>query len=402
MIKMNSRGYLDRELIRDIKGEDLLELFLVTSVASILGIRSFLAMTGYPQVGGRGLHIAHVLVGGIFMLICIVMLLSFINKSARDLAAILGGFGFGAFIDELGKFITSDNNYFFQPTIGLIYFTFILLYALVKKINSRRWLTEEERLINVLEISKEAVLNDMDAREKQISMDLLNESNQSSPVVKSLKDLLSTIESVPEDNHGLYSRIKERVRQFYRSIVEKRWFTNVIIGFFLIQAVISLLISLDLTVGIDNAVFWTIIALLLSGIYRSFQSKKSTLRKAFYAFATLVLIVILASSFEGLKLPVLPLTDWLQIGFTVLAGMFVVAGIYSLRRSRLKAYNYFKNAILVYIFFVQVFTFFDYQFYGLMELLVNILALGVMRYMINHESGENGVMKETANPATPG
>jgi hypothetical protein len=398
---MDSRGYLDQHLIRDIQGENLLELFLVTSVASILSIRFFLAMTGYPQVGGRGLHIAHVLVGGIFMLISIVMLLSFLNKSTRDLAAVMGGFGFGAFIDELGKFVTSDNNYFFSPTIGLIYVIFILLYVIIKKINSRRWLTEEERLINVLEISKEAVLNDMDAREKQISMDLLGESNQSSPIVKSLKDLLSTIESVPEDNHGVYSRTKERMRRFYRVIVKKRWFTKVIIGFFLVQAVISLLISLDLTVGIDNAVFWTIIALLLSGIYRSFRSKKSTLRKVFYAFATLALIAILISSFEGLELPILPVIDWLQIGFTVLAGMFVVAGIYSLRRSRLKAYNYFKNAVLVYIFFVQVFTFFDYQFYGLMELLVNILTLGVMRYMISQEYRENGAIKESSYATTP-
>jgi len=32
------------------------------------------------------------------------------------------------FIDELGKFITSDNNYFFQPTISLIYIVFIIIF----------------------------------------------------------------------------------------------------------------------------------------------------------------------------------------------------------------------------------------------------------------------------------
>jgi hypothetical protein len=396
---MDTRGYLDRHLIRDIQGENTLEIFLVTSVASILGIRFFLAVTGYPQVASHGLHIAHVLVGGVFMLMCIVILLSFLNQSARYLAAVLGGFGFGAFIDELGKFVTSNNDYFFQPTIGLIYITFILLYALIKKINSRRWLTEEERLINVLEISKDAVLNNMNAMKKQISMDLLLESDQSSPVVKSLKDLLSTIESAPKDNPGFYSRSKERTRRFYRRIVKKGWFTKVIIAFFSIQALASLLISLDLTVGIDNAVFWTIIALLLSGIYRSFRSKKSTLRKIFYTLATMALIAILAFSFEGLKLPVLSMIDWLQIGFTVLAGIFVIAGIYSLRRSRLKGYNYLENAILVYIFFVQIFTFFDYQLYGLIGLFVNILTLGIIRYMISQEYRETAPMKQPTHLA---
>lgn len=386
---MDSHNYLDRKLVRDIQGENLLELFLVTAVASILGIRFFLAMTGYPQVGGHGLHIAHVLVGGLFMLIGIVILLSFLNRSSRDLAAVLGGFGFGAFIDELGKFVTSDSNYFFQPTVGLIYVTFILLYALIKKINSRRWLTEEERLINVLEISKEAVLKDMDAREKQITMDLLDESDQASPVVRSLKELLSTIESAPENNPGLYTKTKERVRRFYQSIVKKRWFTKALVGFFLLQAVGSLLVSLDLTVGLDNAIFWTAVSIALLGIYRYFRSKKSTIRRFISALVMLALIVILALSFEGLKLPVLPVIDWLQIGFTVLAGTFVVAGIYSLRRNRLRAYNYFKNAVLTDIFFVQVFAFFDYQFYGLLGLGVNILTLGVTRYMISQESRNN-------------
>ncbi len=386
---MSSRGYLDKQFIRDIQGENLLELFLVTAVASILGIRFFLAMARYPQVGGHGFHIAHVLIGGIFMLISTVILLSFLNKSARDLASILGGFGFGAFIDELGKFVTSDNDYFFQPTIGLIYVTFILLYALIKKINSRRWLTEEERLINVLEISKEAVLKNMDERAKQISMDLIAESDQLNPVVKSLKDLLGTIESAPEEDPGIYTQTKGQVRRFYQSIVKTKWFTKVLVGFFLLQAVVSLLISLDLTVGIYNAIFWTIIAIMLLGIYRSFQSRKSTLIRIFYIFATLALVSALAYSFVGLELPALSIMDWLQIGFTILAGLFAVAGIYRIRKNRLKAYNYFKNSVLVYIFFVQVFTFFDYQFYGLLGLGVNILTLGVMRYMIGQESHEN-------------
>lgn len=44
----------------------------------------------------------------------------------QRLCALIGGIGFGLFIDELGKFITRDNNYFFQPTIGLIYAVFAI------------------------------------------------------------------------------------------------------------------------------------------------------------------------------------------------------------------------------------------------------------------------------------
>jgi hypothetical protein len=132
-----------QNIIRDERAGDLLEMMLVFSVATILGIRAFLSLTGYPQIGGGGLHIAHMLWGGLGMLIAIGLLLSFWNPAMRQLAASIGGIGFGFFIDELGKFITSDNDYFFQPTIALLYILFILLFLVARAIGSRP-LTEAE------------------------------------------------------------------------------------------------------------------------------------------------------------------------------------------------------------------------------------------------------------------
>lgn len=67
------------------------------------------------------------------MTIAILILLTlYTNRTARHFAAATGGIGFGLFIDELGKFITKDNNYFFQPTIALIYVIFIILYLSIK------------------------------------------------------------------------------------------------------------------------------------------------------------------------------------------------------------------------------------------------------------------------------
>ena len=45
-------------MARDIDGGRWLESFLVSAVVSILGIRFYLQATGYPQIGGHGLHIA--------------------------------------------------------------------------------------------------------------------------------------------------------------------------------------------------------------------------------------------------------------------------------------------------------------------------------------------------------
>ena len=376
----------DGNLIRDAQGEYLLEIFLVTAVAAVLGIRFFLAMTGYPKVSGGGLHIAHVLVGGAFMLMAIVVLLNFINKTGRDLAAVLGGFGFGAFIDELGKFVTIDNDYFFPPTVGLIYVTFILIYFLVKKINRRRWLTEEERIINVLEIAKQAVLKDLETGELQLAMDLLADSDQANPMTIALKNFLATAKTMPEEKPGFYLRLKLRARALYLSLVKKTWFSKALIIYFILQALVSLLIALDLTVGLDHSIFWTATAGVIILAVKYLRSKKSALIKIFGVMTITFMAAVFLASFLNLQMPKLSMGDWLQIGFSILAGIYAVAGVFSLRKNRLKGYNRFVNSLMIYILFVQVFTFFDIQFWGLLGLAINILTLGALRYMINQES----------------
>src|SRR5436305_1593218 len=107
-------------LIRNGDGPDLLLQLLVCAVGTVLAIRYYLERTGYPQIGGGGLHIAHMLWGGFFMVVALVLLLGFIGRRPQRLGSIFGGVGFGLFIDELGKFITRDNDYFFRPTVALI------------------------------------------------------------------------------------------------------------------------------------------------------------------------------------------------------------------------------------------------------------------------------------------
>jgi len=124
-------------LVRDQRGVDLLEMMLVFAVVTVLLIRVFLALTGYPQVGGGGLHIAHMLWGGLGMLAAVSLLLTFWSPAMRQLAAAIGGVGFGFFIDELGKFITSDNDYFFQPTIALMYVLFVLLFLAISALRAK-------------------------------------------------------------------------------------------------------------------------------------------------------------------------------------------------------------------------------------------------------------------------
>jgi hypothetical protein len=115
-------------LIRDADAPRNLEIFLVSAIATIVLTRGYLIITGYPQIGGGTLHIAHMLWGGLLMLVAIVLFTSYLNLSIRIAGALTGGIGFGLFIDEIGKFITADNNYFFQPTFAILYVIFLGLF----------------------------------------------------------------------------------------------------------------------------------------------------------------------------------------------------------------------------------------------------------------------------------
>src|SRR5256885_1937720 len=101
--------------IRNLRAGGVLGRFRVAAVAAVLAVRFFLGLTGFPRLGGGGLHIAHMLWGGGLMVAALLVLLGYLGQRVRRTAAVGAGIGFGLFIDELGKFITSDNNYSSRP-----------------------------------------------------------------------------------------------------------------------------------------------------------------------------------------------------------------------------------------------------------------------------------------------
>ena len=134
-------------------GADQIELTLVSAVATVLLIRGYLQLTGYPKVGNGELHIAHLLYGGLFMLLSIFLMLVLLNTGARWYAALLGGIGFGFFIDEIGKFISKDVNYFFKPAVAVMYAVFVVLFLALGAL--RRWRTAsrpQDALANALSL----------------------------------------------------------------------------------------------------------------------------------------------------------------------------------------------------------------------------------------------------------
>jgi len=343
-------------LIRNIDAGKYLEIFLVSAIASILVIRLFLELTGYPQIGNSTLHIAHMLWGGLLMLISIIILFSFLTKGAEWWAALLGGIGFGTFIDEVGKFVTSDNNYFFEPAVSIMYVTFILIYIAIHTIQTGWSYSKNEYLINALQELKEVALHDLGEEEKNKALNYLRNSNPLDPLVISVRNLISNTKTIPSSSPGLYTRVKSYLHGIYLKFTQYRAFSLAIVIFFLAKLIVSFSVVL---------VFIFFVGL------------------GWERILNIEIIDHVAKRMENLSF-----IEVAELLSSLLSGVLVFIGIYYIKRSRLLAYKMFEHSILISIFLTQVFMFYKEQFAALTGLAANILILVALRFMIEREESQ--------------
>src|SRR6187399_2311751 len=99
--------------VRMQAADSFLIMMIISFAVTVIIVRVSLQLTGYPQIGNGTFHIAHLLWGGLLLFVSLVILLMWANHWVLWLASIAGGIGVGLFIDEVGKFITQNNDYFF-------------------------------------------------------------------------------------------------------------------------------------------------------------------------------------------------------------------------------------------------------------------------------------------------
>lgn len=139
-------------LVRRAGAPKLVLNVLIAFGATILLTRLFLELTGYPRLGSDTLHIAHLLYGGIALAAASLLMLVFASPTAQTIGSLLTGIGLGLFFDEVGKFITANNDYFYKPAAPIIYLLSLgiaFLYYFLNRRVSR--LTDGELVVAALE-----------------------------------------------------------------------------------------------------------------------------------------------------------------------------------------------------------------------------------------------------------
>jgi len=335
---------------------------LVCAVATILTIRLQLWITNYPQLGGGRLHIAHLLWGGLLMLIAVGLLLSYHGPKVRRAGAVLGGIGFGFFVDELGKFITSDNDYFFKPAAGVIYAVFVALFFLTRSLRRRRELTPSEALVDAADLLSEAALHDLDAREQQRALELLDRADQSDPLVAPLRRLLGEVQCLPARPPGRLTRAARWIRGHYYRLIEERWFPRALGILFFLLGLFSVL---------------QVLGLVFNVLVVANGNPQISISEALDSFGDVSLY------------------GWLNVASAVLGAVLLWIGIVRLGESRLSGYVWIERSLLVSICLTQVFVFIESQFTAVFGLAVEVVLLVTVRSMIRAEH------KLAAKPQAP-
>ena len=243
------------------------------------------------------------------------------------------------FIDELGKFITSDNDYFFRPAVAIIYLVFVLLFLVTRAIVKNDSPSPQAALVNLLKLASESAMRSWDEAERAQALYLLAACDQSDPVVRDLTPLITRMVARPSGRQGAYERLKARFGTFYRSLVARRWFKGILVGYLALVALAGLFLGL----------------------------------------------VVVAAAGGQEEIPAVDFWTYGQAISASVSAVLVMVGFVRWRRSRLAAYAWFLRALLVDIFVTQFFAFYNNQLTQTVGLVVLLFTYAAIRAMTRQE-----------------
>ena len=227
---MTLHGFV-RRIRRPVRREHAgtsVQLMLLSFAASVGATRLMLELTGYPRLAAGDLHIAHVLWGGLLLFAAALLPILFANRWVYTAAALAAGVGAGLFMDEVGKFITQTNDYFYPGAAPIVYTFFlltVLLYMQVRRPKPRDARTE---LYLALEGLEEVLDRDLEPREREAletRLHRVTETAEAPEMARLARELLDYLHSdavrVAETEPGWFEPLARRWRDW-----EARWLSR--------------------------------------------------------------------------------------------------------------------------------------------------------------------------------
>ena len=333
---------------------------MIVTILTILITRLYLELSGYPQVGGGSLHIAHALYGGALMMVALLLGWMFLGFGIQVLCVVVGGIGFGLFLDEIGKFVTKDNDYFFAPSAVIMYILVALVLVVARIVRDVRPPSREESLANAAIIAAEGVVQGLPEQRRAWAIRMVDraEAEGADPVsATSIRALLEQASPVSA-----------------RLLAARQFGLGLIPGFFRSPRWILIVGWLLVVVSMLGVVFGALGAVFGGEVY---QSGDSTIRFDQLGVGGVILLISAAITF-ALALP---------------------AMIALHRTERPWPLKWLREAALIFTVLNALVDFATEGFEAVASLAVGLFALAVMSYQLNLRIGRNGVPASAA--ATP-
>jgi hypothetical protein len=224
------RGAITRSAV----GPSAAEAFVIIAIATILITRLYLQLTGYPQVGGGDLHIAHALYGGALMMLALIVGWMALGFGARVACVVMGGIGFGLFLDEVGKFVTKDNDYFYGPSAEIMYILVVVILVGARIVRDFRPLSARECLASAAAIAADGVARGLAAHRREIGLTLVDNAvaaGANADDAARVRDLLTSASPASDRLRGLQRHAVALIPNLFR---RTRWVT--VVGWLLVAA----------------------------------------------------------------------------------------------------------------------------------------------------------------------
>jgi hypothetical protein len=224
-----------RKPVRRFGAENNLLIILISFAATVILTRTYLSLANYPQLGEGPLHIAHVLWGGLFLFAGCLIPILFTNRWTFSISSLFAGIGVGLFIDEIGKFITLSNNYFYQPAAAIIYALFLLTVLLYWRIQRPRSHDARTELYHALDLLEELLENDLDREEYEEIVERLEKisKEKSYPELSQLSSsILEFLNSenirIEESELSSIDKIELKLQNFEKRILKRRVYKSLL------------------------------------------------------------------------------------------------------------------------------------------------------------------------------
>ncbi|MFT4200454.1 hypothetical protein [Gordonia sp. (in: high G+C Gram-positive bacteria)] len=331
-------------MVRRSDGSGLVEWFVVIAVITILVTRAYLAWTGYPQIGGGNLHIAHSLFGGALLGIAMFLMLSFTGRVTRHLAVLVGGIGFGLFLDEVGKFVTKTNDYFYEPSVAIMYVVIVLLLVANHVVTDMRDVTATTALVNGASTTTDALAAGITEPDRAHVLKSLTKAKELGAHPDAVDGVSTALTSAPTVKPNLLDRFYTRITHAEDSVV----------------------IGPRVTVAVAVLLTLFNVSGLIHGLHQVIDHPHPG-------------VVALG-----------------QLGGSATATVLCVLAIVGLvrRRGGLWPLRLLRTAALVTMLLTQVFNFVTEQFGALINVGVGLIALLVFSYRINALTGDEEIVAD--------